>query len=300
MSGKKADNCGQTSLPVNAGPWVRTDGFPFAPAALQLFEKGVVYSGLTTDEFSQSEERWYFTGTFRDGTLHDSNSYTCENWSNNEDNNRVRGSVSAFAGRWSSGTRQSCVGPTHLVCFETGPGPELAPFVRPGKKAFLTSIQGTGNLSSWSGTDGKTGIEAGDAVCRALAQQAGLENADHFKALLSDDTTSAGNRIQADGPWVRLDGILVAENKDDLVNGRFLTILNLTEKGIYSNQSSSWYAWTPILGTAGQNQNKTCGNWQNDNPESQGHDSIVFDLSPWMNNSYSECNETHPLYCIED
>lgn len=302
LSGKKADNCGQASLPVNAGPWVRTDGFPFAPLAQQLFEEGVVYSGLTTDEFSQSEDRYYYTGTGNNGVFYksDGNVYTCKNWTDSGENNLAKGSTSLFAGEWSAGARESCSGEFQLVCFETGPGPELPPFVRPGKKAFLTSIEGTGNLSTWPGAGGKTGIEAGDTVCRTLAQQAGLENADHFKALLSDDTTSAGDRIKSDGPWVRLDGILLAKNKDDLVNGRFLTILNLTEKGIYSNESSSWYAWTAIPDNAVQTDNKTCGNWQNEDSESQGHDSRVFDSSPWRNNSYLGCNGTHPLYCIGD
>jgi len=304
LSGKKADNCGQPSLPVNAGPWVRTDGFPFAPAARQLFDKGVVYSGLTTDEFSQSKERYYFTGTGNNGSIFyksDGNTGTCKNWTNSGENNKAHGSTSAFEGTWSSGTLISCSGQYQLVCFETGSGPALSPFVRLGKKAFLTSIQGAGNISNWPGADGKIGIEAGDAVCHTLARQAGLENADHFKALLSDDTNTAGDRIQSDGPWVRLDGILLAKNKDDLVNGRFLTILNLTEKGIYSNKSSSWYAWTAIPGNTVQTNNKTCSNWQNDGSESQGHFSRIFDSSAsWVPDRSLECNETHPFYCIED
>lgn len=302
LSGKKADNCGQDSLPVNAGPWVRTDGFPFAPAAGQFIEEGVVYSGLTTDEFSQSKTRYYFTGTGNNGIFYNSNGnvLTCKNWSDSEENNLAQGSTSTFEGTWSSGTRISCGRQFQLVCFETGPGPALPPVVRPGKKAFLTSIRGTGNLSSCPGANGKTGLEAGDEVCRSLARQAGLENADHFKALLSDDTTTTRDRIQSDGPWVRLDGIVLAENKDDLVNGRFQTILNLTEKGIYSNESSSWYAWTTIPGNAVQTNNKTCNNWQNDDHETQGHFSRVFDVSPWNANTILECDETHPFYCIED
>ena len=298
LSGKKSDNCGQTSLPVNAGPWVRTDGFPFAPAALQLFEEGVVYSGLTTDEFSQTEQRWYFTGTRTSGilTTYGNSSHSCENWTNSSDQNDAAGSVSSFEGRWSSSTSQSCSGNSQLVCFETGPGPALPPFVRPGKKSFLTSIEGTGNLSTWTGADGKTGIEAGDAVCRNLARQAGLENADHFKAWLSNNTTNAGDGIQSDGPWVRLDGILIAENKDDLVNGRLLTILKLTEKGIYSNESYAWTG-TPAIGIQ---IDKTCGNWKNADSESQGYISRIFDNTLWRYNGYNECNSMHPLYCIED
>jgi hypothetical protein len=303
LSGKKAGNCGQASLPVNAGPWVRTDGFPFAPGAQQLFEESVLYSGLNTDEFGQFEKRWYFTGTRENGTARIyNNTYlaSCENWTSSGDDKRGSGSVSAFEGLWSSGTSNPCGGTYHLACFETGAGPALPPFVRPGKKAFLTSIRGTGNLSSWPGANGKTGIEAGDEVCRTLARQAGLENADHFKALLSDNTTTAGDRIQSDGPWVRLDGIPLANNKDDLVNGRFLAILNITEKNVYFNESSSLYAWTAIPDDTAQSNNKTCNSWQNNDQETQGHYSRVFDSSPWSKYISFECDEVHPFYCVED
>ena len=38
LTGKKSANCGKAVLPVNAGPWLRTDGFPFADRIDKLVE----------------------------------------------------------------------------------------------------------------------------------------------------------------------------------------------------------------------------------------------------------------------
>ena len=51
LTGKKADNCGQADLPASAGPWVRTDGKPFAPSVEFLVDnERVVYHPLSVDQ----------------------------------------------------------------------------------------------------------------------------------------------------------------------------------------------------------------------------------------------------------
>jgi hypothetical protein len=50
LSGQVAANCGEASLPTDAGPWIRTDGFAFAGTISQL-TMGVVYAPLRYDEF---------------------------------------------------------------------------------------------------------------------------------------------------------------------------------------------------------------------------------------------------------
>jgi len=46
LTGKISANCGQSSLPASAGPWVRMDGFPFGARIDQLLN-GTVYSPNT-------------------------------------------------------------------------------------------------------------------------------------------------------------------------------------------------------------------------------------------------------------
>jgi len=52
------------------------------------------------------------------------------------------------------------------------------------KRIFVTSVKGNGDLSSWPDAGGRTGIEAGDAICSARADAAGLSGT--FAAWLSD------------------------------------------------------------------------------------------------------------------
>lgn len=299
LSGKKQDNCGQPALPADAGPWVRTDGFPFASDASHLFGEGKIYSTITTDEFGKHPEiYWYFTGTRADGTLYKKqDGAPCNNWSSNQDV-FVSGSVSSFGSwSWSSGTSNSCSDQNALLCIESGHGPAISNVIIPGKKVFLSSLKGTGNLSSWDGADGNTGIAAGDSICRTLARNAGLENADHFKAWLSDSHTSAIDRIQSDGPWVRVDGILVAENRQGLAEGGLLTVIDVTENEKHINEM---YAWTGTLNNRMPDTENICGDWQVGSDGSNGRIGRIFDISAWTTGGYPSCSNIYHLYCLED
>ncbi len=90
------------------------------------------------------------------------------------------------------------------------------------RRAFVTSITGTGNLGSWPEAGGATGLGAGDNICRNRAAAAGLPNANTYRAWLSTDTTDAachvrgltglkggcvGGPPQAAGPWFLANGV---------------------------------------------------------------------------------------------
>ena len=62
--------------------------------------------------------------------------------------------------------------------------------------AFVTSVTGTGNLSSWPDASGSTPLARADAICRARAAAGGLANADTFRAWLSTGTTDAYCHVQ--------------------------------------------------------------------------------------------------------
>lgn len=299
LSGKKENNCGLAALPEDAGPWVRTDGFPFASDTAHLFKDGTVFSTGSTDEFGRNPKSglYYFTGTRADGTLYKKKEPPCDNWTNASDV-FTAGSNSSFGGfSWSSGASYKCNAQYALLCMEQGHGPAISDVTICGKKVFLTSVKGTGNLSSWEGADGNTGIAAGDSICRTLAANAGLENAEHFKAWLSDSHTSALDRISSDGPWVRVDGIPVAENRQGLEERDLLTVLNLTEKGQYINE---FYAWTGTLNNGMTDTDRTCNDWQTGSGDSQGRIGRIFDRDAWTSSGYPACSSVYRLYCFED
>ena len=53
------------------------------------------------------------------------------------------------------------------------------------RRAFVTSEIGNGNLNSWPSSGGLFGLPAGDNICRVLAGDAGLPNANTYRAWLS-------------------------------------------------------------------------------------------------------------------
>ena len=166
----------------------------------------------------------------------------------------------------------------------------------PGKKAFLTSVTGTGNLGSWADANGQSGIAAGDEICRSRAAEAGLQNAQNFKAWLSDDNTDASSRFTSDGPWVRLDGVVLAENHADLVDGDLNTSISLTETGTYVGFDYVWTGTNHIGGTTPD----TCNNWADAAQSFNGSTGRTFDRSGWTYSGYPPCDWSLHLYCFED
>ena len=80
LTGKKAALCGQSTLPVDAGPWVRTDGYPFAPKLVDMLAPRFgVYTPARFDEMGNEipGTARYFTGTLETG---EGQSYFCGDW----------------------------------------------------------------------------------------------------------------------------------------------------------------------------------------------------------------------------
>jgi len=114
-------------------------------------------------------------------------------------------------------------------------------------RVFVTSVQGTAKLSSWPDAGGKRGLAAGDAICQARAEAAGLEG--QFVAWLSDRDHDAYCRVhgldgkivencgqeelpESAGPWVRTDGFPVTPGIVELTRDNVMyTPLLFTESG---------------------------------------------------------------------
>lgn len=300
LGGKKSANCSQPTLPASAGPWVRTDGFPFGGNISDIIDRGQVFVPVAADESGMSDgTQWYVTGTSGDGTLSQyGGPRSCNNWTSGGPE-MTDGSVSDWTSfAWSSNASMSCDGSLSLLCFQTGPSLPLPPFHLPGKKAFITSVSGNGNLGGWPDAGGLAGISAGDAICRARAGAAGLANAGSFKAWLSDSTTDARDRITSDGPWVRVDGVRVAETKAALTGGLSLfSTVNVTETGLYRGLFD--YVWTGTNHT-GQKASDTCTGWISSDAGAIASTGRAWDASGWTYSGGYACNGALPLYCFED
>lgn len=301
LAGKKSDLCGQAELPVAAGPWVRTDGFPFGGSIAELLDEGRVYTPLRYDEFGQElpVNTFFFASTGVSGVVHPNHPSPCDNWTSAGEAFAGNGTSNSTTGQWTYSGGVPCSSPSGaLACFQTGTGAPLPAFGEEGKKAFLTSATGAGNLAQWPQAGGMTGLAAGDAICRTLAAEAGLANADRFKAWLSDAAVHAKDRIASDGPWVRLDGVKVAESKADLLDNVLFGPINLTEKGVYGG---NWAVWTGTYGDGGRTT-QMCNDWTDGSLSAEGtYGSASGAGANWSQVGGANCDfSSVHLYCLED
>ena len=272
LSGTKATKCGQDSLPVGAGPWLRTDGVPFASTIESALDDNRIFSPPSVDEsghvistMSAFDSALIFTDTFPDGV---SGASACADWSSTNAL-ALAGDAFSTAGDWSSiGEDIGCENSAHLICLQAGNGAPLPVLTHSGgREAFLSSTTVSGNLAASPLADGASGLEAGDAICRNLASAANLHAPQDYKALLgsSSGNASALSRFRYDGPVYRTDGMLLAHDFAELVSGRISLPLNLTETGIYIGEGQSAFfgdtvAWTGTLAD-GSPSGEDCDNW---------------------------------------
>ena len=91
------------------------------------------------------------------------------------------------------------------------------------RTVFITSATYNGALG---------GVIGGDTRCQALADAAELSGT--FLAWLSDSTTSPAadpDFVKSAVPYVRVDGVMVASNWADLVDGSLLALIEVDEQG---------------------------------------------------------------------
>ena len=103
-----------------------------------------------------------------------------------------------------------------------------------GLLVFLSSVAYTGKLG---------GVHGADGHCQQLATDAGLDNANHFKAWLSDDMSSPYLRFDpaVDGlPYALLSGLRVADDREQLLQSGPLTGITMTEKGETLLDAAVW------------------------------------------------------------
>ncbi len=319
LTGKKANNCGLGALPVAAGPWVRTDSArtPAAPAidkllapTRQTFYPVSILAGGS--DVTGSSPQLIFTGT------NDTGAYTgtaCTDWTTTA-GNAAMGDVLGGGTSWTDqGTDPSCASSGRLRCVEVQSGPAL-PSRHPAsaKRAFVTSVSGSGVLSTWEDAGGATGISAADAICQSRARYAGYTNAASFKAWLSYSSIGASSRVSSGGPWYRPDGIRFAlrtEMTGSFPYGRISAPLYQTETGGYvagdADTSSVWTSTRYSGSYYSSSSSYSCLSWT-----STAYSALIgrTDLADYrwvsIGTSYTSpttvsCNAPdYRLYCVED
>lgn len=298
FSGQRAANCGQPSLPAAAGPWRRRDGLPFGEAITELLPPDqLVYFPVRQDEFGAPVSGLAWTGTNASGAYQ---ATACADWTSAAPATfGFVGSTDRTSGGWGTAGNGSCSLPMHrLICLESGVGDPLPAIAGWGRRAFLSSALGTGELGSWPQAGGQTGVAAGDAICQSLAAAASLPYPASFKAWLSDGAVDARDRFVHDGPWMRLDRAQVASGVADLTDASLASSINLTEAGEYR---ANYNVWTGT-DAAGLALPERCNDWTDGTVVLSGRGGSAHSANALWTTAFGPACDfaSSHLYCLQD
>jgi hypothetical protein len=308
LTGERSNDCNGGS-PANAGPWFRDDGFGILPATEgldALVDDGVIYRPMLYDEFQQpihdDPPVRYWTGTRSDGTGDAAN---CTSWVVGASGvHGVRGDATTTAQVWSWGSSAPCDQASRLLCLEPGLSePTGQKWATPAALVFLTSATGTGDFATWPQAGGAVGLAAGDAICRNLAEAAHLPAPESFIAWLSAGAVDAADRLTSTGPFRRIDGVLVASSRADLLDLSNTGSIHQYEDGSYHQGGGGGHAWTGTDGFGSAN-GEDCSAWTSAASDDQGRPGVAsstLDASWTERGSLFDCNFTSPrLYCFSN
>jgi len=159
--------------------------------------------------------------------------------------------------------------------------------------AFLSSRQYDGNLG---------GVSSADKECQDMADAAGLSGS--FKAWLSDSTIDAKDRFNTKNlPYYRVDGIKVADDFNNLIDGNIDNPIDVDENGI----TIPWSSVGVMTGTTNygvlDTDYTTCDDW------TSSESNLVHTMgdfkdpelwSKYLISSVSCSNNEERIYCFED
>ncbi len=159
------------------------------------------------------------------------------------------------------------------------------------RRVFLSSALYTGAMG---------GVQGADASCQALADAASLGGT--WLAFIFDPTYTFANYPQAGGPFVKLDGDIVAQDWLDLTDGSIESPIDTTEYGdsftvgVWTGlfdapaATDSWcYGWTSAAGQCETGQLDECGGVGLSHHTDDWWDGFPLD----------NCSVPNHLYCIE-
>jgi hypothetical protein len=164
------------------------------------------------------------------------------------------------------------------------------------KRVFVTSSAYPADLFSLVG-GAVSGLHAGDLLCEQAAQGALLGG--KWKAWLSGENSVGGkvnaiDRISDVGPWHRLDGVKVFNNRANLGTTP-LAPLAIDERGAHV----SAMVWTGTV-AGGSCGDSTCYGWCTTSGYHGGQNGISTETdSGWTDAGDGACSGTARLYCFE-
>jgi hypothetical protein len=275
-------------IPASAGPWYRLDKVPFARDKTALAtdrllspphvdELGVAHCGTPGSYIA--------TGTLEDGSWAGAGN-DCGGWADLGANVTL-GTSCGTGGAWTEYGFSSCGSQGRLCCLQTEGGRLLEFFAGTHRRIFVTD-------GTYLPVTDFNSLAQADALCSAEASSAGLPGT--YRAIIADSGTNAIDRIPAGGPYVRPDGMKVADDKPDLFDlSALYTSLNVTPTLAYLTRAT--IVWTGA-DDYGMSTSANCANWTNTG--ATGHVGRPTLLSQMYEISEEDCIEAGALYCVQE
>lgn len=156
------------------------------------------------------------------------------------------------------------------------------------KIVFLTSKTYSGNLG---------GLDGADTICNDLALDAGLPGT--YKAWLSDSVISVSERFTHAGPYILVDGTIIADGWTELTGGYLSNPINRDENNYSYGNQGVWTntQWNGEIKDYSEYYN--CKNWTASSSSSGVYGSSSSIYYFWTDNSKINCSYSRRLYCFE-
>lgn len=152
-------------------------------------------------------------------------------------------------------------------------------------RVFITSTAQSADLG---------GIAGADQLCATQAAAAGLDGV--FKAWLSTTSSAVADRlIHSSDPYVRVDGTVVANDWDDLVDGSIGALINVDASG----QTRTGDVWTGTLDDGTSYPTNDCNGFTNGSSGIALCGTSSSTTALWTQNITPACSTVLRLYCFE-
>lgn len=177
----------------------------------------------------------------------------------------------------------------------------LPQVTHPPKYVFLSSSFHNGRIK-FSGNTDLNGIEAADAVCQDHAESSVLLPFGQYKAWLSDSSSSPNDSFfHSPGPYILVDGTLVAANYADLTSGSLAQPIDLNENGVQITPGQTFpNTWTNTDAGGNWIDSSPCDDWTS---ADIGSSAVVGNYtntgSRWTDDTGLSCIDKIRLYCVQ-
>lgn len=150
---------------------------------------------------------------------------------------------------------------------------------------FVTNTVYSGPLGRLAGADAK---------CMFAVTYSDLDLPGNWKAIISDESTSANSRTP-NGPYYRVDGVLIANTKAELFSGSLSNPVNLNEHG--TTPAGTTLSWTGSFGDGAIMSGHTCNDWGF--VDAIGMTGLWTSTGTnWMEEIPFDCSHSKHLYCV--